>query len=190
MRQRSTVLLAIGALIAACSLSASASAQASSYCPVYADNNWRLSWVEEALHAWTKDNRGSTSFDDHLRFCKDVVRADPDHALQRLRDEWETRHSRIVDRLSTWSAQDMVGYLQAWPNRLAYICGIYAGYNVAMSEMGEYLDSNIGSLDESEHLDYCINTTYQNQDEGLEVQQAWTQRYDSVMQFIWDRAAF
>ena len=58
-----------------------------------------------------------------------------------------------------------------------------------LSQIAEYIDSNIGSLDENEHRDYCINTIYQNQDQGLEVQQAWTQRHDLVMQFVWDRAA-
>ena len=190
MRQLSTALLAVGTLIAACSISAGVSAQANSYCPIYADNNWRLSWVEEALHAWTEDERGSRSYDDHLRFCKRVFRADPDHARQTLYDEWETRHTRIVDRLAMSHAQDMVEYLRAWPNRMAYICGIYAGFNVALSEMGEYLGTSIGSLDENEHRDYCVNTIYQNQDEGLEVQQQWAQRYDSVTQLVWDRAAF
>jgi hypothetical protein len=170
-------------------MSAGAAAQAGSYCPVYADNNWRLSWVEEELHAWTEDQRGSTSFDDHLSFCKSVFRDDPDNAPQTLHDEWEIRHTRIVDRLSGWSAQDMVGYLEAWPNRMAYICGLYAEYNVGLSQIAEHLDSNIGSLDENEHRDYCVNTIYQNQDLGLEVQEAWAQRYDQVMQFVWDRAA-
>jgi hypothetical protein len=189
MRYISTFLLATCTFGGLCAISADASAQAANYCPLYADNNWRLSRVEEALHAWTKDQRGSTSFDPHLKFCKDVFRDDRDNALQILHDEWETRHARIVDRLPSWSAQDMVGYLHDWPNRMSYICDIYAGFNTGLSEIAQDLDVDIGSLVESEHRDYCVNTIYQNDDQGLEVQQAWAGRYDYVMQLVLDHAA-
>jgi len=189
MRHLSTLLLALGTLSGVCSMSADASAQASSYCPVYADSNWRLSWVEEALHAWTKDQRGSTSFDAHLNFCKAVFRDDADNAPQILFDEWNTRHARIVDRLPNWRAQDIVGYLNDWPDRMAYICGIYAGHNVGLSEVSQHLDVDIGSLEESEHRDWCVNTIYRNQDQGLEVQQAWAGRFDYVMQLVMSYAA-
>ena len=189
MRHLRTLVLALGALSGICTISADAAAQAGTYCPLYADNNWRLSRVEEALHAWTQDQRGSTSFDAHLSFCKQVFRDDPDNAAQILYDEWDFRHARIVDRLPNWRAQDMVGYLQAWPDKLAYICATYAGHNVGLSEVARDLDVDIGSLDETEHKDWCVNNIYQNQDQGLDVQETWAGRYDYVMQLVLDHAA-
>jgi hypothetical protein len=187
MRHLHASLLAFGLLGSLCSTRVAA--QASGYCPVYADNNWRLSWVEEELHAWTKDQRGSTDFDAHLNFCKAVFRDDPDNARQILHDEWEARHARIVDRLASWSAQDMVGYLEAWPNNLSYICDTYADFNTGLSQVASYLDADIGSLETSDHRDYCINSVYQNRDEGLEAQQSWAGRYDSVVQIVMDHSA-
>jgi hypothetical protein len=189
MRHLSTLILGAGTLVALGSYTADASAQAGGYCPVYADNNWRLSWVEEALGAWTKDQRGSTSFDAHLKFCKDVFRDEPDAAPQILFDEWEARYARIADRLTASKAIDMVGYLQDWPNRMSYICDNYADFNTALSEMGQHLGADIGSLVESEHRDYCVDTIYQNDDQGAEVQQAWADRYETVVQLLAEHAA-
>lgn len=189
MRYSSMLLLGASTLAGLCANTSDASAQAAGYCPIYADNNWRLSWVEEALHAWTKDQRGSTSFDAHLKFCKDVFRDEPDAAPQILFDEWEARHARIADRLTAWKAIDMVGYLQDWPNRMSYICDNYAGFNTGMSEMGQHMGADIGSLLESEHRDYCVNTIYQNGDQGAEVQQAWADRYETVLQLLGEHAA-
>lgn len=189
MRPFSTLLLSVGTLGSLCTFSSDAAAQANGYCPVYADNNWRLSWVEKALSAWTKDNRGSTSFDAHLNFCKEVFRDEPDAAREILFNEWEIRHARIVERLPNWTAQDMVAYLGDWPDRMSYICDTYAGINVGLSEIGQHLGSDIGSDVESEHRDFCVNTIYQNNDRGLEVQQAWTDRYNRALELVWEYAA-
>jgi hypothetical protein len=73
MRHVYLSLLALATLGSVASITASVSAQAAGYCPVYADNNWRLSWVEEELHAWTKDQRGSTKFEAHLELYSETI---------------------------------------------------------------------------------------------------------------------
>jgi hypothetical protein len=84
----------------------------------------------------------------------------------------------------------MVRYLESWPDNLSYICDLYADFNAGLSQVASYLEADVGALEVSEHRDYCINSVYQNRDQGLEAQQAWTDRYDAVVQAVLDHAAF
>ncbi len=188
MRHFVTLLIAVGTFAGVCATSTEAAAQSASYCPVYAENNWRLSLVERDLFAWKEAERGSTVFDDHLKFCKQVFRDDSANARQILRDEWGARFYKIVDRLPNWVAQDMVAYLDAWPENLAYICNTYAGFNGALSQLARDLDVDIGSLDESEHRDFCVDSIYRNNDQGAEAQGHWAGRYDFVMERVQERS--
>jgi hypothetical protein len=153
---------------------------AGSYCPVYAESNWRLSWVEETVHAWL--DKGSKKFDDHLNYCKDIFRNESD-PLAVLRDEWSYRHDRIVNRMQDWKAGDMVAYMEAWDD-VGKVCDWYANFNQALSEVSDHLGTDTGSLEAVDHKNYCVNSIYRNQDNGLQVQQEWDSRFASVMQLL------
>jgi hypothetical protein len=103
---------------------------------VIASRDWSSAFVLVLVLASTSRSRGSDEYEHEYEYDQSAA---------------TSCGTFRGDRLSSRGAQHMFGYLRDWPNRMAYSCDLYAGFNVGLSEMGEHLDSNTGSLDESEH---------------------------------------